>query len=144
VSRPERVTPLWLSHHWPEDYGRCVLVGSRHVCRRCIVMYPVAAVVTVLSLAGFRLATPVEVAVLVLLPLPALIDYVAEHLGVVRPSARRLVVVSVPLGVALGVGFGRYLESPGDLWCWGVAGAYSFVALLAFLTMRRRPMPDAS
>jgi uncharacterized membrane protein len=143
VSRPERVTPLWLSHHWPEDYDRCVVVAGRHLCRRCIVLYPIAFAVTALSLAGLRVSTTAEVAILVLLPLPSLIDYVLEHLGLVQPSARRLVVVTVPLGLALGVGFGRYLESPADLWCWVVAGAYSLTALLAFLTMRRRPGADA-
>ncbi|HET6663331.1 MAG TPA: hypothetical protein VFG94_03700, partial [Acidimicrobiales bacterium] len=37
-------TPLSLSHHWPDEYDRCVTVGGRKVCRRCLVLYPTALV----------------------------------------------------------------------------------------------------
>jgi putative effector of murein hydrolase LrgA (UPF0299 family) len=129
-----RTTPLWLSHHWPEDYDRCVRVGRTHVCRRCSVLYPLAFSVVALALLGVRAPGPVEVVVLVLLPLPALADFVAEHLGWVAPSARRLVAVTVPLGLGLGVGFTRYLDSPTDLWFWGVVLTYTAIALLAAFT----------
>ena len=33
-------TPLWLSHHWPHDFDRCVDVRGYKVCRRCAVLYP--------------------------------------------------------------------------------------------------------
>jgi hypothetical protein len=139
VREPEDVTPLWLSHHWPDDYGRCVVVGGRHVCRRCLVLYPIALVVVVASLAGLRLPGPAEVVAMALLPLPALLDFAVEHLGRSEPSARRLVVVTVPLGVGLGIALGRYLEAPGDLWFWGVVVAYLAVALATWLTGRRAP-----
>ena len=38
-------TPMWLSHHWPPDYDRCAVVAGLHVCRRCLVLYPLARVV---------------------------------------------------------------------------------------------------
>ena len=37
-------TPMWLSHHWPSGYDRCTVIAGRHVCRRCLVLYPVALV----------------------------------------------------------------------------------------------------
>jgi hypothetical protein len=139
VREPEEVTPLWLSHHWPDDYGRCVVVGGRHVCRRCLVLYPIALVAMVATLAGLRLPGPAEVAAMALLPLPALVDFAVEHLGRSAPSARRLVVVTVPLGVGLGIALGRYLEAPADPWFWGVVVAYLAVALATWLTGRRAP-----
>lgn len=132
------VTPLWLSHHWPDDYDRCVLVAGRHVCRRCLVLYPVAFAVMALSLAGLRLPGPAEVVAMVLLPLPAVIEFCVEHVGRSHHSPRRLVAVTVPLGIALGLGFGRYLRSPGDPGFWAVVLGYGLAAGLAFLTGRRR------
>ncbi|MCU0310478.1 MAG: hypothetical protein MUE36_06010 [Acidimicrobiales bacterium] len=133
-----RTTPLWLSHHWPEDYDRCVRVGRAHVCRRCTVLYPLAFAVLALALLGARFPEAFGIVALVVLPLPALVDFVAEHLGWWAPSPRRLVAVTVPLGVGLGVGFARYLENPADPWFWGVVVCYAAIALLAALTGRRR------
>jgi hypothetical protein len=139
---PEEVTPLWLSHHWPEDYGRCAVVGGRHVCRRCLVLYPVAIVVMAASLAGARLPGPAEVVAMAVLPLPALVDFALEHLGRTPPSSRRLVAVTVPLGVGLGIAFGRYLRAPGDPWFWGVVVLYLGLALATWLTGRRAPTAE--
>lgn len=132
------MTPLWLSHHWPEDYDRCVRIGRSHVCRRCILLYPIAFVVLGASLVGASLPQEIGVAALVLLPLPALVDFVAEQLQLVDPSPPRLVAVTIPLGIALGAGFARYVESPGDRWFWGVILVYGLLAGLALLWGRRR------
>ena len=43
---------IWLAHHWPDEYDRCVVLGGRHVCRRCLVLYPLALAVAIASLAG--------------------------------------------------------------------------------------------
>ena len=51
-----KITPLWLSHHYPGQYDRCVVVGRRHLCRRCAVMYPFAVLVGVIALLGFELS----------------------------------------------------------------------------------------
>lgn len=114
---------MWLAHHWPQDYDRCVVVGGRHVCRRCLVLYPVALAVMLAVLAGVVPSGPAVVA-LVLLPVPAVAEFVAEHLGLVRYSPRRQVAVTVPLAVALGIGFARYLERPGDPLFWAVVAGY--------------------
>ncbi len=144
VSDDGRVTPLWLSHHWPEDYDRCMRVGRRHVCRRCGVLYPVAFAVLALSLLGLTAPAGFGVVALVLLPLPALGDFVAEQLGWLAPSPARLVAVTVPLGVGLGVGFVRYLDAPGDVWFWGVVVTYTAIALMALLRGRRTRSGDVS
>lgn len=134
------MTALWLSHHWPDDYDRCVVVGRRHVCRRCLVLYPVAGVVMVAALAGGWGSGDLAGWLLVLLPLPAVADLCLEHLGVVEPSPPRLVAVTVPLAVGLGAGFARYVESPGDALFWGVVVAYTAVCLVAVaIGWRRRP-----
>lgn len=124
----DSVTPLWLSHHWPEDYDRCLVVGGRHVCRRCAVLYPLALVTMVASLLLLPPTWGPDPWLLVLLPLPAVIELVGEQAGVLRHRPRRQVAVTVPLGVALGRGFARYLEHPADPLFWGVVAAYSAVA----------------
>jgi uncharacterized membrane protein len=140
----ERVSPLWLSHHYPADYGRCVLIGRTRVCRRCLVIYPIVFVVLVLARAGVRWPTSLDPVLLVLLPLPAVAEFLAEHLGT-RGYRRRLqVAAAVPLGIALGVGFDRYLDRQTDPLFWGVVVVYGgacFVALLAGLRRRQQP-PD--
>jgi hypothetical protein len=138
MSRPEEeVTPLWLSHHWPDDYERCTLVRGRHVCRRCSWMYPIAFVVLAAGVLGARPPAPLEIVGYAVLTLPALVDFVLEHLGRLGPSARRMVAVSVPLGVGLGLGFTRYVHAPGDLWFWLITVTYAAVAGGAWLTGRR-------
>ena len=45
-------SPLWLSHHPPHELDRCVVVGGRHVCRRCVLLWPLTFVAFALALAG--------------------------------------------------------------------------------------------
>lgn len=130
-------TPVWLSHHLPEDLDRCVVVRGRHVCRRCLVLYPVAAAVMVAVMAAGQAASVGAAVAFVVLPLPAVLDFVAEHLGAIGRSDRRLVAVTVPLGAGLGAGFARYLDRPTDPLFWGIAILYAGVCLVAALSGRR-------
>ena len=54
-------SPMWLAPHHPDQYDRCVTVGDRHVCRRCLVLYPVAALsaLVILLTVPFALAAAV-------------------------------------------------------------------------------------
>lgn len=132
----DRITPLWLSHHWPEDYDRCVRIGRSHVCRRCLVLYPIAFVGMLVLRGSWPPAA--DVVVVAILPLPAVIELVLEQAGVLRYRAARQVVVTVPLAVGLGRGFARYLDDQADLLFWGVALGYSAVCGLAVLWRVRR------
>jgi len=140
VRRPDRITPLWLSHHYPEDYDRCVRIGRSHVCRRCAVLYPLALAVMLLTL-GWHPARSVDVVLLVVLPLPALVELVAEQLGLVRYHPVRQVVVTVPLAIGLGRGFAVYLDDHGSLLFWGVVIVYTGLGVAAVLWGRRRFAP---
>ncbi len=134
-----RTTPIWLAHHWPDQYDRCAVVAGRHVCRRCLVMYPIAFAVAALAVAGWALASPWSQLALVLLPLPALVEFVGEHRGWWGYAPNRQAVLGALQGLGLGVGFGRYLLHPADPWFWGVGLTYSAVAGVAALTARSRP-----
>ncbi|MGH9037621.1 MAG: hypothetical protein ACRD0O_17830 [Acidimicrobiia bacterium] len=140
--RRERVTPMWMSHHDPADYGRCVLIGRNRVCRRCLVLYPVAFLVLALARAEIRWPTSLDAVLLVLLPLPAVAEFMAENLGALAYRPRRQVAVTVLLGAALGVGFDRYLDRQTDPLFWGVVVVYGgacFAALLVGARRRRQP-----
>jgi hypothetical protein len=131
---------MWCAHHWPEDYDRCVRIGERHVCRRCLVLYPAAAVVTVAGLAWGAGAAWVPW-VMLLAPLPTVVEWCAEHLGLARHRPARLAGLTLVASPALGLGFARYLRHPADPWFWGTALGWSAVCLLAALAGRRSARP---
>jgi hypothetical protein len=129
---------MWLSHHYEEDYDRCVIIGRRHVCRRCLVLYPVAALALVLARTGVRWRTSLDPWLLVTLPLPGVAEFVLEHLHVIRYRPRAQVLVTIPLGVALGVGFDRYLHHYTDGLFWGVVVLYGAVCFSSVLIGAKR------
>ncbi|HEY3238286.1 MAG TPA: hypothetical protein VGL92_01885, partial [Acidimicrobiia bacterium] len=76
------------------------------------------------------------------LPLPAVAEFLAEHLGTTGYRPRLQVAATVPLGVALGVGFDRYLDRQTDPLFWGVVLVYGgacFAALLVWARRRQHP-----
>ena len=138
------VSPLWLSHHDPSEYDRCVVVGRTRVCRRCLVLYPLAFLVLALALAGVRWPESLDAVLLVVLPLPAVAEFLAEHLTAFGYRPGLQMAATVPLAVALGVGFDRYLDRQTDPLFWGVVvvyGAACFAALMVGAS-RRQPPPD--
>ena len=75
---------------------------------------------------------------LALLPLPAVVEFVGEHLGRLSYRPRRQMAVTVPLGLALGIGLARYLEDQGDLAFWAMVVGYGGVCVLAAVVGWRR------
>lgn len=128
-------TPLWLSHHHPPQYERCVRIGRRHVCRRCLVLYPVALLVAAASFSADLAAA--DLWVLALLPLPTVIEWWLEHLGRIEYAAGRQTATTVLAAIALGRGFARYLDNPADLAFWAMVliygGSCAAIALWRFL-----------
>lgn len=126
-------SPMWLSHHWPGDYDRCIVVRNRRVCRRCAVLYPVSLVAAVIL--GFGPSWPdrLDPWLLWLLPLPAVVEFVAEQLRLVEHSPRRLIAVTVPLAIACGRLYVRYLDDQTDALVWSVVSTYGLVCVAAWL-----------
>jgi len=131
--------PVWLSHHQPGELDRCVVVAGRPVCRRCLVLWPLTFVAFVLAAANAVWPASADDLLLVVLPLPAAVEWVLEHAGRWGYRAARQVALSVPLAAALGVGLDRYVHRPGDTLFWSVVVVYGGVcAGAALLAARRR------
>ena len=112
AARPAR-TSRWLAHHGPDHLERCTVVAGRHVCRRCLVLYPTALLTAVLA-AVLAPGTPgtLAVALMWLLPVPAVVDWTLEHLGAVAWSPRRQVVVTLVAAPALGIALAAHADRP--------------------------------
>ncbi|MEQ8840993.1 MAG: hypothetical protein RIB98_08430 [Acidimicrobiales bacterium] len=111
---------MWRTHHHPDQYERCVEVGGRHFCRRCLTLYPVTAIFTALTLAGWSLWPESLDLWFIWLPcLPATVDFVLEQLEFVRYSARRQFLTTLLLAPSLGRGMGHELEDSFSWELWG-------------------------
>ncbi len=126
-------TPMWLSHHWPHSYDRCAVVMGLHICRRCLVLYPLALVAGIAISIGSWWPQGIDVAVLWLLPLPGVVEFVLDNLGRIRYSPTRQVVLSAGGAVGAGVGYVRYLGNSTDVLVWSVLGTYTAICLAAAL-----------
>lgn len=136
------LTPLWLAHHFPEDYDRCMVVAGRHLCRRCLVLYPLAFTVMALGLAGLHWPPALDPLLLWLLPVPAVVEFVLEHFGVLAYRPIRQIALTIPLAVGLGRGFTLYLDQPTGVLFWSVVAVYGGVCLAAALLGGRRSRPS--
>ena len=111
---------LWLSHHWQDEYDRCAVIAGHHVCRRCLVLYPVAIAVLIASYAG---VTPWPESLdrwfIWLLCIPATFDFLAEKLAGVPYNAWRQTIVTALVALALGRGLRYEID---DRWSWNFWG----------------------
>ena len=135
---PMADTPMWLSHHWPDAYDRCAVVGGMHICRRCLVLYPVALVAGVLISIGSWWPDGLNPWVLWLLPLPGVIEFVLDNLGVIDYSPVRQMWLSGAGAIAAGVGYSMYIQDTFDGTVWTVVGVYTAVCVAAVVIGHRR------
>lgn len=123
---------LWHAHHEPHRYERCIVVGDRHVCRRCSWFYPIALVVMAANLAGLRLWPEAwDTIVLWTLPIPATLHFVAGELGRVAYNARTQVLVTALMAPAVGRGFAAELEARWSGTFWGPCLVFGTIWLAA-------------
>lgn len=97
-----------------------------------------------LSLAGINWPPTLDPALLWLMPLPAIVDFVAEHFKLVTYNARRQALLSAIGGIAFGRGLGRYLGDPSDRLFWTVSVTYSLVMVGAVYISSRREKQAAT
>jgi len=127
---PEPDTPMLLSHHFPEDYDRCAVVAGFHVCRRCLVLYPVALVTGVAISIGSWWPDSINAWVLWLLPLPGVIEFVLDNLGIIEYEPRRQMWLSGAGAIAAGVGYSMYIQDTFDSTVWAVVAVYTTICVL--------------
>ncbi|AHG00300.1 hypothetical protein HALLA_17330 [Halostagnicola larsenii XH-48] len=128
-----RTWPYLLSHHLPSERHRCyapVIFGRRiHICARCLGIYPgILAALVVALLGGGLLASPVAtLAVALVFPLPALVDWTLTTFT----ERRGYNLVRTATGFLLGCGYGTglvHLLLAGDLRVLAVGIAYALAA----------------
>ncbi len=122
-------TPMWLSHHWPDGYDRCAVVGGMHICRRCLVLYPLALITGIAIGVGSWWPHHVDAWVLWLFPLPGVIEFVLDNVGRIQYSPVRQMMLSAAGAVAAGLGYVRYLDETLDPLVWSVVGAYTAICV---------------
>lgn len=111
---------MWLAHHWPEHYDRCAVIAGRHVCRRCLVLYPVTLTVAFATLAGLLLwPRSLDPELIWLLSIPGTIEYAAEQLGVLKYRARRQIAATVLTAIPLGRGMSYEFDQRWSWYFWG-------------------------
>ena len=104
------LSPLWYAHHHVEQYDRCVQIGKRHVCRRCVVLYPLVLLSAATLIALGVSDAPILVLGMWALPLPMTLDWIGEYLGQVRYSPSRQVLLTALAAPALGCAFALHLQ----------------------------------
>lgn len=132
---------LWLAHHWPHRYERCTIVRGRHVCRRCLWFYAVSLLTLAAAAVGVSpWPTAWDTTLVWVLSIPATVEFLGGELGRWSYDARRQIVLTSVLGLAVGRGFYAELTAPGSWTFWGpvlVFGTLWFaVAAVAWLLER--------
>jgi uncharacterized membrane protein len=128
-----------LSHHEPAEYDRChrLRVGSRtvHLCARCSGIYPGILAGIAIFLLGVG-SSGVQIAAIAVLPLFALVDWAATTFRPITGSNRIRTITGGLLGIAYGLGLGRFLLG-GDLRVLAVGVGYGVLAAVLLAWERR-------
>ena len=113
------------------------------MCRRCLVLYP-AALLTALMVAVLAPGTPgtLAVALMWMLPIPAVVDWTLEHLGVVAWSPRRQVGVTLVAAPALGIALAAHADRPFTHTAVIPMAFWTLVCLTAAMAGAERRGPD--
>lgn len=136
---------LWLTHHWPDEYDRCAVVARRHVCRRCLALYPLALLVAAAVATGIvDWPTALDPWLVWVLCIPATIEFLAEKLVGVAYDARRQVVVTLAVAVALGRGLALELDERWSPTFWGPVVVFGSIWFLAAASAARRSLFEAA
>lgn len=117
------------SHHAPEQHDHCVFVplpGARRLplCARCLAIYPLMFVVLVLQLAGKLDLAWTDPWLVIAFPLPTVVEFLLEHTGRIRATNGLRTLAGLPLGIAMGRMFARYLADPADPLFWALVAGY--------------------
>ena len=144
--REASLTYLALAHHWPSENDRCTKIGTHYVCRRCVVLWPIALasglIFAMLATGSFSRSTTLLVA----LCLPACVDFCLDNLAAIKYSPLRMQLLSIPLALGVGLGFARYFRNPSDASFWIVGIAFSAIcgacALFGAHQSRKTEMPS--
>lgn len=133
--------PVWLSHHYACDRDRCVRVGAVHVCRRCLAMFAGFFPALALLLSPWRDGLQAgDLGLVLAFAVVAGLEFVQVVRGRERYSARRVLVLSPPVGAVLawlGVSGVRDGLGPVHL-AFGAAGLVVLGVLLLHGTVVRR------
>jgi len=129
---------MWLAHHWPDQYERCFMVVGRHVCRRCLVLYPLTLAVAFAAVGGFLLwPRSLDPELIWLLSIPGTIEYAADQLGVFRYNARRQIAATALTAIPLGRGMSYEFDHRWSWYFWGPLLVFGSVWFAATIIGRR-------
>jgi hypothetical protein len=129
---------LWLAHHWPDEYRRCVVIAGRHVCRRCLVLYPVTLAVAFATLAGLLLwPRRFDPELIWVLSIPGTLEYAAEQLGLLQYRVRRQIVATVCVAIPLGRGMSYEFDHRWSWYFWGPLLVFGSIWFASTLIGRR-------
>lgn len=130
---------FWLSHHPPDELDRCYRVGRFHVCARCLGTYPVMFLFIVAQLRlRFPLEHPDDLIAVVLLTLPATVDWALGRFDPHRFSNAWRTLTGALLGLALGRSLFIHLQRPFPPVLLAQAIVVTAVALPVILASYRR------
>jgi uncharacterized membrane protein len=130
---------FWLSHHHPDEFGRCYRFGSVQVCARCLGTYPVLALTLLLQLVLHApLSHPLDVPVGVALVLPATLDWAVGRLNPALGSNPWRSTTGLLLGLGLGRSLFIHLQRPLPVVLMCQATVVTMVGVAVILVAYRR------